>query len=173
MISVREINKILNDNWTKVSHITSIEYLDYILESKLIKKVYRYDLKLKNISTWKAKYLFTSSEIRKAILKNTIEKKIFSENIVYETLIKNWKKGIYTWKNWTFNFSFITDNLIIHISHYLDKNEVKKEIRKLLKIPLEYQKILIVDSIKDIWIRPSTYLPLQIMEIEEFVNNFK
>jgi len=51
LLSAKEIHKILNYNGVKVSHITTIEYLDYILKSNLIKKVYRIDLKSKNIST--------------------------------------------------------------------------------------------------------------------------
>jgi predicted AAA+ superfamily ATPase len=173
LFSAREIHKILNNNSIKVSHITVIEYLDYILESNLIKKIYRIDFKSGNKSSWKAKYLFCSSDIRKAILKNKIEKSIFNENMVYDTLITLWKNDISTWKNGTLYFSFVSDNLIIHISNNIDKNEVKKEAKKLLKIPWNYNKYLIVNSIKETWIRPSTYLPLKILEIEGFIKEVK
>jgi predicted AAA+ superfamily ATPase len=173
LLSAKEIHKILNYNWVKVSHITTIEYLDCVLKSDLIKKIYRIDLKSKNISTWKAKYLFNSSNIRKSVLNNKIWKYIFNENIVYQTLVKLWNKDIYTWKNWTFDFSFISNNNIIHISSHSDKNEVKKEVNKLKKIEWNYKKYLIINSIKDTWIRPSTYLPLKVLEIEEFLKDIK
>jgi len=173
LLSAKEIHKILNYNNIKVSHITTIEYLDYILESNLIKKVYRYDLKTENISTWKAKYVFNNAKIRKSILNNNIVKHLFNENIVYQTLIKKWNKDVYTWKNWTFNFSFISEKIIVHISENTAKNEIKKEINRLKKIEWNYKKILIVDSIKNIWIRPSTYLPLEILEIEDFIKKIK
>jgi len=173
ILSAREIHKILNYNKVKVSHITTIEYLDYIIESNLVKKVFRFDLKTKNLSTWKAKYLFSVSDIRKTILNWNIDKHILNENIVYETLIKLWYTKIYTWKNWTFNFSFILKDNIIHISWFSDKNEVRKEINKLKKIGWNFNKYLIVDSVKDIWIRPSTYLPIKVLEIEDFIKEIK
>jgi len=50
LLSAKEIHKILNYNDIKVSHVTTLEYLDCILKSNLIKKVYRLNLKTKNIS---------------------------------------------------------------------------------------------------------------------------
>lgn len=172
-LSAKEIKKILEYNWIKYSHITIIEYLDYIINSWLIKKIFRYDLKTKNKSTWKAKYLFSSYNIRKAILNNNIEKNILNENIVYNVLIKLWENDIYTWKNWTYNFSFYTKNIIVDISKNTEKKEIKKEINKLLKIEWNQDKYLIVNSIKNLWIRTSTYLPLKIMEIEDFIKILK
>jgi len=169
LLSAKEIHKILNYNWIKVSHIIVIKYLDYILKSGLVEKVFRKDLKLWNISTWKAKYLFKSSNIRKAILNNNIKKNIFSENLVYDTLKKIWYNDIFTWKNWTFNFSFITKNIIVHISENTEKKEIKKEINRLNKIEWDYKKYLIINSIKESGLRISSYEPLKIMEIEDFL----
>lgn len=173
LLSAKEIHKILNYNDIKVSHVTTLEYLDCILKSNLIKKVYRLNLKTKNISVWKAKYVFSNSKIRKSILNDNIKQHIFNENIVYQTLIELWYKEIYTWKNWTFDFSFVSGNNIIHISEHSNKNEIKKEITKLKKIDWGYHKYLIINSIKDTWIRPSTYLPLEILEIKNFINKIK
>lgn len=173
LISAREMHKILNENWIKVSHITLIEYLGYILNSNLVEKIYRHDLKLKNTSTWKAKYLFFSTDIRKSILNNNVSKSTINENIIYETLIKLNKSSVFTWKNGTFYFSFLVKDIVIHVSKNMEKNEIKKEAKKLLKIPWEFKKYLIVNNVKEIWIRPSTYLPLEILEIEEFLEKFK
>ncbi len=177
LISVREIHKILTKQGSKISQITLIEYINYILDSKLIKKIFRYDLKTNKISTWKAKYLFTDTFLRNSIVSNQLSQNIINENNIFQLLERQWYK-ILTWKNWTFDFSFITtnkkrDNVIIHVSDNIEKNEVKKEAKKLLKIPWDYTKYLLVDSIKEVWIRPSTYLPLQIMEIEEFLKTKK
>jgi hypothetical protein len=139
----------------------------------LVRKIYRFDLKLNNKSTWKAKYIFSSPEIRKSILNWKIKKNIFNENIVYNTLMKSWKSSIYTWKNWTFIFSFIFDDSIVHVSENTEKNEIKKEINKLKKIEWNYNKYLIVNSIKEIWIRTSTYLPVKVLEIKDFLNIIK
>ncbi len=171
-ISVKEIHKTLNVTWIKVSHITLIEYINYIVQSWLINKIYKYNLKLKTISNQKAKYLFRSSNIKKAFYEN-INKFNLSENIIYHILIKYSNHPVFTWKNWTFNFSFITKKLIIHISKHLDKKEIKKEAKKLLKIEWNYEKYLIINSIKKSWLRPSTYLPLKIIEIETFIKEFK
>ena len=190
LISVREIHKILTSEWSKISQITLIEYINYILDSKLIKKVLRYDMKSNNVSTGKAKYFFTDTSMRTSTVNNSLSSQITSENNIFQKLERLWYK-IFTGKNWTFNFTFITNKelskqqlsesktpktletkneLIIHVSKHLEKNEIKKEAKKLLKIPGKYSKYLIVKSIKDIWIRPSTYLPVKIMEIDEFLN---
>ncbi|MDQ7023762.1 MAG: hypothetical protein Q9M97_09845 [Candidatus Gracilibacteria bacterium] len=141
LLSAKEIKEILEHNGIKFSHITIIEYLDYILESGLVKKVFRYDLKTENKSTGKAKYLFSSYNVRKAILNNNIEKSIINENIVYNVLIKLGEKDIYTGKNGTYNFAFYTNNIIVDISKNTKKQELKKEINKLLKIEWKSRKV--------------------------------
>jgi len=64
LISVREIHKILTKQGSKISQITLIEYINYITHSKLIKKIFRHDIKTDKISTWKAKYLFTDMSVQ-------------------------------------------------------------------------------------------------------------
>lgn len=185
-ISIREINILLHSKWIKIAHITLIEYINYIISSKLIKKVFRYDIKKELTSSWKnnfistgkAKYFFTDSEILYALSWWNIDFFSLAENIIFQKL-EQMPVSIYSWKNWTFNWSFLTKDcwieknphLIIQISRNIEKGEVKKEAKKLLKIPWKYTKFLLVKSIKDIGIRPSTYLPLQIMDIQDFIQN--
>jgi len=166
--SVRELHSILEKNNIKISQITLLDYIDYMIKSNLVKKVFRYDLKKENTSTWKAKYLFLNTWIRYALSNFNLTKSIINENLVFEKIQEKWL-SLFTWKNWTFDFSFMSWNQIVHISHFTEKKEVIKEIRKLLKIPWDFEKIMIVNSIKEIWIRPTTYLPLQIMEIENYL----
>lgn len=168
LVSVRELHSILEKNNIKISQITLLDYIDYMINSNLIKKVFRYDMKKNNTSTWKAKYLFLNTWIRYALSDFNLTKSIINENLVYSRLLEKWQT-IVTWKNWTFDFSFISNNNITHVSHNLEKKEVIKEARKLLKISWDFEKFLIVNSIKKLSIRPSTYLPLKIMEIEEYL----
>lgn len=168
LTSVRNLHTELNKIGSKISQITLLEYIDYILQSKLIKKVLRYDYKTKKKSTGKAKYFFSSTQIRNSLSYYTLSQETLNENLVFQKLENLWWE-ILTWKNGAFNFSFSTDKNIVHVSHHSEKNEVKKEAKKLLKIPSKKNKYLVVESIKEIGIRPSTYLPLQIVEVEDFL----
>lgn len=169
LTSVRSLHMQLTENNSKISQITLLEYIEYILESKLAKKAYRYDFKAQTSSKGKAKYFFADTNIRNALSYFSLPKETYNENLVFQKLSEIWW-DIFTGKNGAFNFSFSTKENMVHISSNTEKNEVKKEARKLIKVWWEQSKYLIVDSIKDIWIRPSTYLPLQIMELQEFLD---
>jgi hypothetical protein len=55
--------------------------------------------------------------------------------------------------------------VIIHVSDHTEKNEIKKEIRRVVKIKGNYEKFIIVKSVKGASIRKSTYFPLKVIEI--------
>jgi predicted AAA+ superfamily ATPase len=56
--SLRELQKKLS-SYEKISVKTTIDYIDYSLQAKIIKKIYNYNLKTKKIISSQAKYYFT------------------------------------------------------------------------------------------------------------------
>jgi len=139
-ISLREFNRNLIDAWIEVSLITSIDYINYSLNSKLVKSMHSYDLKLDKEITSKVKYYFADTWLRNSIHGSDLSDDILLENLVYNELDK---KGytLHGWINGRFSFSFIgtpgtnmeDKDLYLHISKHSDKNEIQKEARKLAK----------------------------------------
>jgi predicted AAA+ superfamily ATPase len=59
-LSLRDIHKNL-DKINKISLKTTIDYIDFSIQSKIIKRCYKYDIKNKKEITSKAKYYFTDN----------------------------------------------------------------------------------------------------------------
>jgi len=58
--SLRELHKNLN-SINKISLKTVIDYIDFSIKAKIIKRVYKIDLKTNKKITTKAKYYFTDN----------------------------------------------------------------------------------------------------------------
>jgi predicted AAA+ superfamily ATPase len=56
--TLRELHRKIKEN-KNISLITLMEYMDFLLNSKLIKRVYNYDFKKQKIIKTKAKYYFS------------------------------------------------------------------------------------------------------------------
>ena len=143
-ISLRELGRRLEWNGINISLITAIDYINFTLNSKLIQRVYRYDLKLGKEITSKAKYYFADTWIRNSISWVELNQDMLIENLIHNELKKNW----YTLQWWIygrFEFDFIATSsehenkpdIYIHISKQSDRNEIQKEARKLWKAELE------------------------------------
>ncbi len=171
-ISIREIHLKLLEKWIKVAPLTVNEYINFLLNEKFIKKVFRKDLKRDSILKEKSKYYFTDTWIRNAIYNFSLPKLTLIDNLLFQELSAKWY-NILTWKNWTFYFSYLLEkdwrNLIIHISHETDKNELFKEARRLLKIEWNYEKFLLVADKSTFAIRSSTLKPVELVEIDEIL----
>lgn len=197
-ISAREINKKISI-FSKISLVTSNEYLDYSLSAKIIKKMPIFNIKKNKTIESRSKYYFTDIWIRNAINWYNTAKIALKENLLYNELYKNWY-SILWWNNWKFDFSFYCNKIIkkqllwwkisieennilyIHISTHTDKKEIKKEVKKLLKIDYipnnnskdtttNISKFILVDNIKNLKIKKLQYENLKIIEFEEFVMN--
>ncbi|MBT3727352.1 ATP-binding protein [bacterium] len=59
-ISYREFHLILNE-LKSISLKTLIDYIDYSIQARIIKKVFRFDLKTNKTISSKAKYYFTDN----------------------------------------------------------------------------------------------------------------
>ena len=139
-ISLREFNRRLSWADIDISLITSIDYINFTLNSKLVRRIYRYDLKLRKEITSKAKYYFADTGIRNAVHGVELGNDTLMENLVYNELVK---KG-YSVQGWIygrFEFDFLCtptwkmkdQDLYLHISKETDRNEIQKQARKLWK----------------------------------------
>jgi hypothetical protein len=179
-ISYREFHLILNE-LKSISLKTLIDYIDYSIQARIIKKVFRFDLKTNKTISSKAKYYFTDNWIRNSLFNFNVEKRILTENLIFNILYYN-NFSIYWGVNWKFSFTFYweketvdskKEKIHILISYETRKDELRKEVNKLLKIWNSHQKFLLVDSIEELWIKKLQYDSVTIMEINEFISSFK
>lgn len=173
-LSLRDLHKQLN-NINKISLKTTIDYVDFSLQSKIIKRCYRYDMKNNKKITSNAKYYFTDNWIRNSLANFNLWKSILLENTIYNLLQYNNYK-IYSWLNWKFEFSFYWkkewEKIFILISKQTKKEEIKKEINKLIKIKKDWNKYLLVESIEELWIKKVKYDSVEIIEVNDFLIKF-
>ena len=195
-ISLREIHRELKEN-IKISLVTLIEYIDFLVNSKLVKKIYSYDFKKQKTIKSKAFYYFSDLWIRNNLNYFSTKKSTAIKNLIFNELDKQWfkiKSGI----NWKFEFDFYAkkkefleekntkkiNKLYIHLSKANDKKELKKEINKLNKVPYyptlsksgenideTISRYLIVENIKEFWIKKLQYDEVKIVEIKDFLVN--
>ena len=174
-LSLRDLHKKL-DKTNKISLKTTIDYINFSLQSKILKRCYRYDIKNKKEITSKAKYYFTDNWIRNSLNDFNLKKELLTENLIFNILYYN-NFQIYSGLNWKFEFTFYWKNewekLFIHISKQSRKEEIKKEVNKLLKIWKEWNKYLLVESIEKLNIKKLKYDSVEIIEIYDFIQNFK
>lgn len=184
--SLRELQRNL-DKIKNISLKTVIDYVDFSLQVKIIKKVYKFDLKNNKEITTKAKYYFTDNWIRNSLSEFQTNKKTLIENLIFNKLEYNNYK-IYSWLNWKFDFSFywikekknshLIKSIYIHISEETKKEELKKEVNKLLKIWKKKwdnelcKKYLLVESIDKLGIKKLKYDNVEIVEINNFLIKF-
>jgi len=164
-LSLRELHKWLIQI-QQITLKTTIDYVNFSIKSKIIKAIYRYDFKKKKIISSRVKYYFTDTWIRNSISKYSLDITQLKENLLYQELEYRWYK-IYSGLNWTFDFTFYCKSndtdLYIHYSKSTEKSELKKEINKLNKIPTNWKKYLIVDSIELFQIKKLQYDDLEIV----------
>ncbi|QFR39387.1 ATP-binding protein [Candidatus Gracilibacteria bacterium 28_42_T64] len=176
--SLRELQKGLCKHM-QISLKTTIDYIDYSLQAKIIKKVYTYDLKKSKEISSRVKYYFTDTGIRNSLNCYSLDRQILLENLIFNELRK---KGytVYNGLNGVFDFTFYTTsqyvsglNLYIHMSEAKDKGQLKKEVNKLSKIKDKNKKYLIVESIPKLEIKKTNYDYVEIVEIDEFLRKLK
>lgn len=108
--SLRELQReiIQKEN---ISLKTLIDYINFSIKSKLIKQVYRYDLKKDKIITTKSKFYFIDNWIRNSYKNFNLETSVLLENYIFLILLNKWYK-IYSGKNGKFEFDFIAEKII-------------------------------------------------------------
>ncbi len=146
--SIRETHKQIKDEWIDIFPSTFTDYIDFSVNSKLLKRSYMYDLKTDKIMISKVKYYFADTGVRNTFAWDKINNTILIENIIYNYLITKYSQ-IHNWLNGRFEFSFYIkdDNTCIHITQETSLHEIKKEVNKLNKIELKWQKVLIISHL--------------------------
>ena len=174
-LSLRDLQKNLDIN-KSISLKTTMDYIDFSVQSKIIRKMYKYDIKTgKHISS-KVKYYFTDLWIRNACNNFSVERHTLLENLIFNDLYTlNYE--IYWWMNGKFDFSFIAKSndkkIYIHLSRQTEKEEIKKEVRKLLKIWGDQDKYLIVEDIRDLWLKKTKYETVEILTLVDFLKKIR
>ena len=164
--SLTSVTKLTNTFKSKgvkeLSKNTLIQYLDYLLDSFLIKKVSRYDVKGKKYIQTLAKYYFSDIGLRNARLNfRQQEENHIIENVVYNELIRrgfNVDVGIVEIRNGNgikrLEVDFVCNEAsrryYVQATTHLDTREkTLQEQRPLLHIGDNFKKIIIVrDDIK-------------------------
>ncbi len=170
-LSNRELLKSAQEIET-ISPKTFYDYIDFSIQEKIIYKVDLYDIKKQKIINGKSKYYFSDNWIRNYLSNFELDNKTLWENIIFVYLKYN-NFTVYWWKNWVFELSFIAEKdnkkIYIHLSNNIDKNEIKKEINKLLKIPDDNKKYLIIESFDKYNIRKSIYDEVELIELKNLL----
>lgn len=170
-LSLRELQKNLESH-NSISLKTTMDYIDFSLQSKIIRKMYKYDIKWKKTISSKIKYYFTDVGIRNSCYDFWVSLHTLKENLLFNELSQKWYT-VYGWMNGKFEFSFIAEKqkekIYVHLSNQNDKDEIKKEVRKMLKIWWEEKRYLIIEDRKDIWLKKLHYENASILEFEDFI----
>lgn len=147
-MSVREFHRKILDEWIEIALWTLIDYIDFSVNSRLLKRCITYDLKLLKPINSRVRYYFTDLGIRNSFAWEKIDDDILIENMIYNDLITEYNE-VYNWLNGRFDFSFyIKDtNKFIHISRESELKEIKKEVNKLNKIEQKWDKVLILSHL--------------------------
>jgi predicted AAA+ superfamily ATPase len=147
-LSIREFHRKISNEWIDIALATLIDYIDFSVNSRLIKRCFTYDLKSDKPINTRVKYYFTDIGIRNTFAWEKIDDSVLIENIIYNDLITKYN-NIYNWLNGRFEFSFYIkdNNTFIHITPETDIHEIKKEVHKLTKIDQKWDKVLILSSL--------------------------
>jgi len=178
-VSLREIHKRLSRH-IDISLKTLIDYIDFSLQAKIIRKMYKYDIKSEKPITSAIKYYFTDTGIRNVCSQQECEIKILKENNFYLDIIKKWYQ-VYGGKNGVFEMSFYIpgdtnnsiQNIYIHLSKQSDISEIKKEVRKLQKIDWDGIRYLVVSDTELMKWKKKLYENVEIVWIEECKQKIK
>ena len=188
--SLREIQKKLH-SYGKISIKTTIDYIDYSIQAKILKRIYICSIKTNKIISSRGKYYFTDLGIRNSLNNFELSKFQLLENFVFNELYSKWY-NIYAWKNGNFEFSFVVEKnntsslfslikikenkfkknisrFYIHISREDKKKSIKKEIKKLNKIKDDCKKFLIVGNLEELKFKKYRYEDVRVIGVEGFL----
>lgn len=148
-ISTKKISDTLSSNGRKNSVHTVEEYLNALLESYILYKVNRYDIKGKELLKTQEKYYLSDIGLKTFLLGGRGNKDLghILENIIFLELKRKGYK-IYIGKDNDNEIDFIceTDNDTIYVQVSLsvrDENTLKRELKPLESIQNHYKKYII------------------------------
>lgn len=151
-ISLRELHRVIESKNPNTSLATIIDYINFSINSKVLKRIYKFDIKKSHTSTNNIKYYFNDIWIRNSVFWHNLPRQISIENLIFIELQKRWYR-LKSWVNWKFCFNFIATkknkDIYIHLTNETEEIEIKKDAKKLLKIWDNNKKYLVIDKIKD------------------------
>jgi len=178
-LSLRDIQKRL-EIIQNISLKTTIDYIDFSIQEKIIKRVYNYNFKTNKVVTSKAKYYFNNNWIRNCLWNFEVSEEILIENLVFNILeLHNYK--IFWWINWNFEFTFYwelivneleNNKLFVHISKSTNLEDLMKEVNNLLRIWVNWKKYILIENAWKLWITQFMYDGVEIIEIKNFLEKF-
>lgn len=167
--SLRELHKCINTH-LQISLKTVIDYCNFSQQSQIIYAVNPYDFKKQKIISTKSKYYFTDTWMRNSLWLFQLEPIVSQQNFLAQQLNSYWYT-IYWGINGTFEFDFYltkdSHNTCIHFWNHLEKQDIKKEINKLNKIPTDGKKYLIIDNQEQLNIRKFIYDDVEIISYKK------
>lgn len=171
-ITQRELQRELSKNGIDISLITMMEYLSAALNSKILKKMYQFDIKKNKEIQTQIKYYFSDVGFRHALTYGEWKEQFQRENMLYNELLQKWYE-IYGMVNGRFEMNFSarkgkrTLNLHFHYSN--EKNELKKDAHKMEKLWNHGENILIVSDISLYHLRTPEIDGVRVMELSELL----
>lgn len=167
--SLRELHKCINID-LQISLKTIIDYCNFSQQSKIIFSVNPYDFKKQKVISTKSKYYFTDTWMRNSLWMFDLDISISKHNLLAQQL-QSYKYNIFWWINGTFEFDFYATQwektICIHFGNYIEKQDLKKEINKLNKVPSKGAKYLIIDNPDELNIRKFIYDQVEIISYEK------
>lgn len=167
--SLRELHKCINID-LQISLKTIIDYCNFSQQSKIIFSVNPYDFKKQKVISTKSKYYFTDTWMRNSLWMFDLDISISKHNLLAQQL-QSYKYNIFWWINGTFEFDFYATQwektICIHFGNHIEKQDLKKEINKLNKVPNKGAKYLIIDNPDELNIRKFIYDQVEIISYEK------
>lgn len=168
--SLREIHRNLKDHHIDISLLTLIDYVNASLNTKLLSKCHRYNVKSLAPISSKAMYFFGDVGLRRSFCGN--KESLLKENLIYTELLSRGYE-IYWGINGRFTFDFYATKdwktISISIDDSQDKVEIRKTARKLAKIWSNSKKYVITQNKNSLNMRKFEESGVQIIEIWELL----
>lgn len=171
-ISLRELQRELESEGISIALMTLSDYIDAGIRSKILKKVTKYDIKAQKEIPTKVTYYFGDTGIRNSLLGNIYNHELATKNVLQNELEKK-RYTVYSGVNGRFEMTFRAVKWRSHISiHYHwspDKNELKKNARKLSKLHDDSKKFLVVKDKSMYNLRKQLIDDVMIVELHEII----
>ncbi|MEG0794205.1 MAG: ATP-binding protein [Bacilli bacterium] len=183
---LRILNTLVSNGYNDLNRNTINTYINYLIDSFLINKAERYDIKGKKYISTPSKYYFTDIGLRNARLNfRQQEETHLMENIIYnELLVRGYNVDVGLIESYNKNESDITERKQLEVDficnqgskrYYIqsafaipNKEKMEQEQRSLLKIQDNFKKVIIVKEDINLWRNEEGIV---IISLQEFLSN--
>ncbi len=170
-ISLRELHREIEKN-DSIALKTFMDYIDFTIQEKILYKIELYDFKKEKSILNKSKYYFSDNWIRNKLNNFNLDRDILIENLIFIKL--NYDNfNIFSWINWSYEFTFFAkqkeNNIYINIINILEKEDLKKEINKLQKVPWKAKRYLVINNIDKLNLKKYIYDDVELISAEELI----